>query len=107
MYKINLNLLTDVDNGLSWGANEFSLSQNYPNPFNPTTKISWQSSVSGNQTIKIYDIAGKEVATLISEYRLAGKNEVEFDASNLSSGIYFYKLTAGNISKTKKMLVLK
>lgn len=107
MYKIDLNLVTDVVNDQPQIVNEFLLSQNYPNPFNPTTKISWQSPVSGNQTIKIYDIAGKEVATLISEYRLSGKNEVEFDASNLSSGIYFYKLTAGNISKTKKMLVLK
>jgi len=107
MYKIDLNLVTDVVNDQPQIVNEFLLSQNYPNPFNPTTKISWQSPVSVNQTIKIYDIAGKEVATLISEYRLAGKNEVEFDASNLSSGIYFYKLTAGNISKTKKMLVLK
>jgi hypothetical protein len=107
MYTIDLNLVTDVENNQPQFVNEFLLSQNYPNPFNPTTKISWQSPVSGNQTIKIYDIAGKEVATLISEYRLAGKNEVEFDASNLSSGIYFYKLTAGNISKTKKMLVLK
>ena len=100
-------LVTDVVNDQPQIVNEFLLSQNYPNPFNPTTKISWQSPVSGNQTIKIYDIAGKEVATLISEYRLAGKNEVEFNASNLSSGIYFYKLTVGNISKTKKMLVLK
>ncbi len=86
---------------------EYSLEQNYPNPFNPSTTISWQSPVGSRQTLKVYDILGNEVATLVDEYREAGRYEVEFNASQLSSGIYFYKLTAGSFSQTKKMTIIK
>jgi hypothetical protein len=86
---------------------KFSLSQNYPNPFNPSTKISWQSPVGSYQTLKIYDVLGNEVATLVNEYREAGRYEVEFDARALASGIYFYRLQAGSFVETKKMLMLK
>jgi len=86
---------------------EFVLYQNYPNPFNPTTKISWQSSVGSWQTLRIYDNLGNEVTTLVDEYRSAGIYESKFDASELSSGLYFYRLTQGNLSETKKMLLLK
>mgnify|MGYP001283885954 CR=1 FL=1 len=86
---------------------QFSLEQNYPNPFNPSTKISWQSPVSGHQTLKVYDVLGNEVATLIDEFREAGKYEVEFDAGNFSSGIYFYKLQSGIFVETMKMILLK
>jgi hypothetical protein len=86
---------------------EFSLNQNYPNPFNPTTKISWQSPVSGHQTLKIYDVIGNEVATLVNEYKSGGSYEVDFNASKLSSGIYFYRLSAGSFVQTKKMLLIK
>jgi len=74
--------------------NEFKLEQNYPNPFNPSTKISWQSPVGSWQTLKVYDILGNEVATLVNEYRQAGSYNVEFTMNNLqlSSGIYFYRL---------------
>ncbi len=85
----------------------FKLEQNYPNPFNPSTKISWQSPVSSWQTLKIYDVLGKEGATLIDEYKSAGNYEVEFSADGLTSGIYFYKLTAGIFSQIKKMLLLR
>jgi hypothetical protein len=89
----------------------FSLSQNYPNPFNPSTKISWQSPVSGHQTIKVFDVLGNQIATLVDEYKPAGSYEVEFNASsgirNLVSGIYFYQLKAGDYINTKKMLLLK
>lgn len=85
----------------------FSLDQNYPNPFNPSTKISWQSPVSGHQTLKVYDVIGNEVATLVDDFRSAGRYEVTFDASGLSSGIYFYKLQAGNFVETRKMILLK
>ncbi len=85
----------------------FYLSQNYPNPFNPSTKISWQSPVGNWQTLKIYDVLGNEVATLIDEYKSAGNYEAEFNASNLTSGIYFYQLKAGSFVGTKKMLLLK
>ncbi len=85
----------------------FSLEQNYPNPFNPSTTISWQSPVSSNQTLKVYDILGNEVATLVDEYKSAGSYEVEFNASHLPSGTYFYQLRAGSFVETKKMILLK
>ncbi len=90
----------------------YSLEQNYPNPFNPSTKISWQSPVDSWQTLKIYDVLGNEVATLVDEYKSAGKYEVEFsakggDAYDLPSGVYFYTLQAGNYLSTKKMILLK
>jgi N-acetylneuraminic acid mutarotase len=85
----------------------FLLFQNYPNPFNPSTKISWQSSVSSWQTLKVYDLLGNEAATLIDEYKPAGSYEIDFNASDLPSGIYFYKLTTGSLTQTRKMLLLK
>jgi hypothetical protein len=87
--------------------NRYSLKQNYPNPFNPITMISWQSPQSGRQTLKVYNILGKEVATLVNEFRSAGNYEVNFDAGNLSSGVYFYKLLAGSFVETKKMILMK
>ncbi len=86
---------------------EFSLKQNFPNPFNPTTRISWQSPVDGKQTLKVYNVLGNEVATLVDEYREAGSYEISFDASSLPSGIYYYKFSAGNYSDVKKMIVIK
>jgi hypothetical protein len=86
---------------------EFKLEQNYPNPFNPSTIISWQSPVSSWQTLKIYDVLGNEVSTLVDEYLSAGKYTIEFDASILPSGIYYYKLDAGKYSETKKMVLIK
>lgn len=86
---------------------EFLLNQNYPNPFNPNTTISWQSHVSSWQTIRVYDILGNQVTTLIDEYRNAGKYEVVFNADKLSSGIYFYTLRSGNIVETKSMILIK
>jgi len=90
---------------------EFNLEQNYPNPFNPSTKISWQSPVSGWQTLKVYDVLGREVATLVDEFRNAGNYDVEFNpVSNIrhpASGVYFYQLKAGEFVATKKMMILK
>ena len=86
---------------------KFFLAQNYPNPFNPTTVISWQSSASSRQTLKIYDVLGKEVATLVDEIKPAGSYEVEFNAGNLASGIYFYRLKTGSFMQTKKMSLLR
>jgi hypothetical protein len=100
-------VVTDVNEEQQILPVKFFLEQNYPNPFNPSTKISWQSPVGSHQTLKVYDVLGNEVATLVDEYREAGSYEVEFDASGLSSGIYFYKLSAGSFTKTKKMTVLK
>ncbi|MBP9120439.1 MAG: T9SS type A sorting domain-containing protein [Ignavibacterium sp.] len=86
---------------------DHNLSQNYPNPFNPSTKISWQSPVAGHQTLKVYDVLGNEVITLVNEFRNAGSYEVDFNASSFSSGIYFYQLRAGSYTQTKKMILIK
>ncbi len=89
----------------------FKLNQNYPNPFNPSTKISWQSPVAGWQSLKVYDILGNEVATLVNEYRPAGNYQVDFNSSidgrNLSSGVYFYQLRVGSFIQTRKMILTK
>jgi len=87
--------------------NNFSLSQNYPNPFNPVTVISFQLPVAGNTAIKVYDINGREVSELVNENLQAGEYKVDFNASYLPSGMYFYKLTSGNFSETKKMILIK
>ena len=88
---------------------KFELFQNYPNPFNPSTKISWQSPVSSLQTLKVYDVLGNEVATLVDEYKSAGMYNVQFTMDNekQSSGLYFYQLKAGDYFETKKMMYLK
>jgi len=94
---------------------EFALYQNYPNPFNPSTKIKYSipsvethggASVQ-NISLKIYDILGNEVAVLVDDNLSAGNYEIEFDASQLPSGVYFYSLSAGDFHQTKKMIVLK
>ncbi len=89
------------------GIDRFELMQNYPNPFNPITKISWHSPVGSWQTLKVYDVLGKEVAILVDEYKPAGKYEIEFRASSLPSGVYFYRISAGDYIETKKMILLK
>lgn len=88
--------------------------QNYPNPFNPSTKLSFVIGHLSFVTLKVYDMLGREVATLVNEAKSAGEYEVEFDASGLSSGIYFYRIQvtpiggqAGNYSKTMNMTLLK
>ena len=85
----------------------YNLSQNYPNPFNPSTRIQYAVSSMQFVTIKVYDVLGREVATLVNEEKQRGFYEVEFNASNLSSGIYFYTLTAGSFNQTKKLILLK
>lgn len=86
---------------------KLKLEQNYPNPFNPTTKISWQSSISGRHSIKIYDVLGNAITTLVDEERPAGNYDISFNASRLASGIYFYKLQIGSYIETRKMIVLR
>ena len=85
----------------------YNLSQNYPNPFNPSTKI--QYSIPSNQIVqlKIYDILGKEITTLVNKEQSAGTYEVNFNANNLTSGIYFYTIKAGNYTDTKSMILMK
>ncbi|WP_297840672.1 family 10 glycosylhydrolase [Ignavibacterium sp.] len=88
---------------------EFVLEQNYPNPFNPVTKIRFviPNEVRNLTTLKIYDLLGKEVATLVNEEKQAGLYEVDFDGSNLTSGVYFYQLQTGSSVQTKKMILLR
>jgi hypothetical protein len=83
------------------------LSQNYPNPFNPTTKISYSIPKDEFVSLKVYDVLGNEVATLVNNNKNAGNYSVDFNGSNLSSGIYFYKLQAGNNVSLKKMILMK
>lgn len=89
------------------GLNEYTLSQNYPNPFNPTTTITYQIPQTEFVTIKVYDILGSEVATLVNEEKPAGSYEVKFEGSGLTSGMYFYHLKAGEYNETRKMVFLK
>ena len=85
----------------------FSLSQNYPNPFNPLTSIHYAIGKRQFVTLKVYDILGNEIATLVNDEKSAGKYEVEFNASNIPSGVYFYRLQAGSFIQTNKMILLK
>ncbi len=89
----------------------FKLYQNYPNPFNPATTIGYQMPDAGYITLKIFDVLGNEISTLVNEYKPAGRYEVNFDASSagggLASGVYFYQLRAGNFVKTMKMILLQ
>ena len=85
----------------------FELSQNYPNPFNPSTKINYEMPERSLITIKVYDVLGKEIATLVNEEKLSGNYVVEFNGNGLASGIYYYRIMAGNFLQTKKMIYLK
>ncbi len=87
--------------------NEYYLSQNYPNPFNPSTIISYSLPVSGQVTLSVFDVLGREIATLINEQKEAGTHNVVFDASNLAGGVYYYKIQSGNYTETRKLILLK
>ncbi len=103
---IKFGELTSVDDeNISPGA--FSLSQNYPNPFNLSTEISYRLLKQSFISLKVYDVLGNEVATLVNEEKPAGKYEVEFNGEGLTSGIYFYQLRAENFIETKKMNLMK
>ncbi|HCY77070.1 MAG TPA: hypothetical protein DHV28_14200 [Ignavibacteriales bacterium] len=106
--------ISDVDDNDYTLPEKFSLFQNYPNPFNPSTTIRYSipnvtlSGVEGSRVqLRIYDILGNEVATLVNEYKPAGMYNLQFTMNNLASGIYFYRLTAGSFVQTKKMILLK
>ncbi len=101
--QTGVNGITNENNAPS----SFALSQNYPNPFNPSTTIRYNIPNSGMVTLKIYDILGREVKTLVNQYENGGTYDVNFDASNFSSGVYFYQLRAGGFISTKKMILLK
>ncbi len=109
---VNINITNVGDN--TTGSSSFKLYDNYPNPFNPGTIISYQLPVNDFVSLKVYDVIGNEVATLVNETKPAGNYQVEFNAANLASGIYYYTLRvyranggAGNFTQTKKMILIK
>jgi len=102
-----MNGIVGVQNQNNQIPESYSLYQNYPNPFNPVTKIKYSIPVNSQVTIKVYDILGKEVSTLVDKFTNAGEYEVEFNAGNLASGIYFYQMLSGNTINTKKLLIIK
>lgn len=105
--KISGIILTDIDEEPVNSPTQYKLSQNYPNPFNPSTSIQYAISSRQFVTLKVFNVLGKEVATLVNEYRDAGTYETEFNAGKLSSGVYYYQLKAGAFMETKKMIYLK
>ncbi len=115
--KKNWQILRDLDKGKLFKSGssdtietlptEFVLLQNYPNPFNPTTTIRYNIPVSEHVSLKVFDMLGKEIAVLVDEQKQPGYYEVKFNGSKLASGVYFYRLTAGSFSQTKKLLLMK
>ena len=102
-----IGIVTAVKDAKNSKADGFELSQNYPNPFNPSTMISYNLAKEGFVSLKVYDVLGNEVNTLVSKQQTAGQYNVKFDASRLNSGVYFYTLTSGNSSLTKKLMLMK
>jgi len=102
-----MNITTDVEQVADVFLKEFELEQNYPNPFNPSTSIQYAISSRQFVTIKVYDILGNDITTLVNDYRDAGIYNVQFTMHNLASGIYFYTLQAGAFVESKKMIYLK
>jgi len=99
--------ITAIENKEAHIHPDFILHQNYPNPFNPSTYITYQIPVTGYVTLKIYDVLGKEIAVLVNESKEAGMHKVTFNATRLSSGVYYYKIQTGNTISVKKMLLIK
>ncbi len=98
----------NLNNEVAIGVpDKYSLSQNYPNPFNPVTRLGFGISDLGFVTLKVYDILGNEIKTLVNEIKSAGYYEIDFNGSDLSSGIYFYKLEAGSFKETRRMMIVK
>ena len=121
LYEVSVsysNLIGSRINGKEWGqltgvntniniVSDYKLYQNYPNPFNPSTKIEYDLPKEGMISLKIYDMLGREVKTLVNEHKNAGSYNIEFNANHLTSGIYFYRLTSGNFTQVKKLILIK
>jgi hypothetical protein len=105
--KFSGKTATSVDDAVSQLPTNFKLEQNYPNPFNPTTAINFTLPAAGNTVLEVFDIQGRLVSTLVNREMFAGQHSVNFDASNLSSGVYIYRLRAGDFSLTRKMTLIK
>ena len=106
MYKIDLTQLVDIKQPVNRLAG-FGLSQNYPNPFNPSTKVTFTVGHSSFVTLKVYDALGREVADLVNEEKSPGAYTINFNAQNLSSGVYYYRIKAGSYTETRKMILMK
>jgi hypothetical protein len=100
-------MITDVDENNSHLPQDYNLSQNYPNPFNPSTKIKYSIPQLSQVQIKVFDLLGNEIETLINKEKPAGTYEITWGAENLASGVYIYQLRAGDFVQTNKMLLLK
>ncbi|MBK8552644.1 MAG: T9SS type A sorting domain-containing protein [Ignavibacteria bacterium] len=106
-FKSSLNNIVSVSSELSNIPSKFLLNQNYPNPFNPVTTISYNLPAGGFVKLKVFDILGKEIMTLVNENQVPGVHKAEFNASNLSSGIYFYRIVTDGFTDTKRMVLIK
>jgi hypothetical protein len=100
-------IITGIKPVVSTVPTSYALEQNYPNPFNPVTKINFEIAKQGLVSLKVYNVVGREVITLVNEVKSPGIYSIDFDASELSSGVYFYKISAENYIETKKMMLVK
>jgi photosystem II stability/assembly factor-like uncharacterized protein len=107
VYRYGKDSIVNVENISTFAPSRFELKQNYPNPFNPVTNVEFQIVNSGSVKLKIFDMLGKEVETLVNQNLNAGSYKVQWDAARYTSGMYFYKLETENFSDTKKMILLK
>ena len=107
MFKYNGDLVTGIDNNFESGITNYQLNQNYPNPFNPTTSISFALRNSANVQLSVYDAKGAVVANLVNGFILEGSHSVEFNAADLTTGVYYYTISVNDIATTKKMMLLK
>jgi hypothetical protein len=105
--QVSTEIPTSVEDRLSGIPDRFDLEQNYPNPFNPSTAISYQLAANSRVSLKVFDLLGREVAVLVNEDQLAGTYRAMWDAARLPSGVYFYRLTAGEYVQTRKMLLTR
>jgi hypothetical protein len=96
--------ITEIDNAVPL---DFALEQNYPNPFNPSTTIRFSLPLANQVQLKVYNMLGQEVATVLNEFKNAGSYEVTFDAADLPSGVYVYAITAGSFKSVQKMVLMK
>jgi hypothetical protein len=101
------NVTSVRDNNIALNSNSFTLEQNYPNPWNPTTTINYSLAKEGNVKLTVYNAIGSKVATIVNEYKTAGNYSVQFNGSNLASGIYLYRLESGNYNTVKKFVLIK
>ena len=108
MWKRPLSqILTDVAPQSSEVPGEYTLAQNYPNPFNPATKIGFGVTGYGLVSLKVYDVLGREVATLVNEVKAPGSYTVQWNAASVAGGVYFYRLSTSDFVQTRKLVVLR